>query len=74
MNSKNQSNFHFQDKLILIFRWINNYCISKSPHRSFGDLRNYVLFVNDDYFIDLPLLLSYMNEIDTNPELTTYER
>jgi hypothetical protein len=55
----------------MMLRWINDYCSSKS---SYIDLRKYVLFVDDDYYIDLDLLLFYLHKIDFDPDITTYER
>lgn len=57
-----------------MLKWINDYCSAKSPRTSFMDLRRYVLFVEDDYYIDLQTLLDYIRIIDEDPEMTTYER
>lgn len=57
-----------------MLRWINDYCSSKNRRALHIDLRNYVLFVNDDYYIDLDLLLTYISSIDEDAEMTTYER
>jgi hypothetical protein len=38
------------------------------------DLRRYVLFVDDDYYIDIDLLIFYIHRIDSDPDITTYER
>ncbi|CAM2709409.1 unnamed protein product [Rotaria socialis] len=61
-------------KMIMMLRWINDYCTSKSRRTSHIDLVNYVLFVDDDYYIDLDLLLLYIYNIDHDSEMTTYER
>ena len=39
------------------------------------DLRKYVLFVDDDYYIDMNSLLKYIKTIDEDPEMiTSYQR
>lgn len=58
----------------MMLRWIDNYCSSKLSETSYVDLRKYVLFVDDDYYIDLDPLLIYLRGIDEDPEMTTYER
>ena len=63
-----------QDKMIMMLRWITNYCASQSPRTSYLDLRNYVLFVDDDYYVDTDALLSYVHRLDDDPDITTYER
>ena len=65
------SNSH---ELVAMLRWVDEHCRSRSrlsPHR---DLRQYVLFIDDDYFLNVANLLSYLAILDGNPELTTYER
>ena len=57
-----------------MLRWITEYCSSKSSQSAHIDLRNYVLFVDDDYYLHLDSLLSYLYIIDENREMTTYER
>jgi hypothetical protein len=58
----------------MMLRWIGDYCSSKSRQAPHTDLRKYVLFVDDDYYIDLDFLLSYIYTIDEDQEMTTYER
>lgn len=60
--------------MIMMLRWITDYCTSKSRRSPHIDLRNYVLFVDDDYYIDLDSLLLYIYNIDEDREMTTYER
>ncbi len=57
-----------------MLRWVSDYCSVKSHRTSFIDLRNYVLFVDDDYYIDFDSLLFYIHRIDNDPDITTYER
>ncbi|CAF3638816.1 unnamed protein product [Rotaria sp. Silwood1] len=66
--------YHNTYKMVMMLRWINEYCTSKSRHSPSNDLRKYVLFVDDDYFIDLNSLLKYINKIDRNSDITPYER
>ncbi|CAF4070147.1 unnamed protein product [Rotaria sordida] len=61
-------------KMIMMLRWINDYCTSKSRRSPHIDLRKYVLFVDDDYYVDLDSLLLYIYSIDEDKEMTTYER
>ena len=58
----------------MMLRWIDIHCSTKSSRSSFMDLRKYVLFVNDDYYIDIERLVNYLQEIDNDPQMTTYER
>ena len=58
----------------MIFRWINEYCSSRSVRSPHLDLRTYVLIVDDDHYLDWESLMSYLNEIDEDREMTTYER
>jgi hypothetical protein len=58
----------------MMLRWINDYCTSKSVRSPHTDLRNYVLFVDDDYYIDIDSLLLYIRSLDEDPDITTYER
>jgi hypothetical protein len=62
------------DKMVMMLRWISEHCTSKSHRSPDNDLRNYVLFVDDDYYIDLNALLTYINKVDEDPDMTTYER
>ncbi|CAF4513884.1 unnamed protein product, partial [Rotaria magnacalcarata] len=68
--------FHYHNsyKMVMMLRWISQYCSSKSRHLPDNDLRKYVLFVDDDYFIDLTSLLIYINKIDEDLHMTSYER
>lgn len=61
--------FFSEDKMVMMLRWINEYCSSESH-----DLQKYVLFVDDDYFIDLPSLLLFTNKVDEDSEMTPYKR
>jgi len=58
----------------MMLRWISEYCTSKSHRSPHDDLRKYVLFIDDDYYLDLNSLLTYINKVDKDPDLTTYER
>ena len=58
----------------MLFRWINEYCSSKSVRSPHIDLRTYVLIVADDHYLDWQSLMSYVNEIDADGQMTTYER
>ncbi len=57
-----------------MLRWINDYCSSKSRRSSYVNLRNYVLFIDDDYYLDIDHLLLYTRGINADPDMTTYER
>ena len=71
---KNVDYILLEDKMIMMLRWINDYCSIKSSRSSYMDLRKYVLFLDDDYYVDLDLLLSYLYHIDQDDQITTYER
>ncbi|UJR24031.1 hypothetical protein I4U23_026996 [Adineta vaga] len=58
-------------KMVMMLRWINQYCTSKSSN---DNLRNYVLFIDDDYYLDLNSLLTYLNKIDQDPRMTIEQR
>ncbi|CAF2661667.1 unnamed protein product [Rotaria sp. Silwood2] len=60
--------------MVMMLRWISEYCTSKSTRFSQNDLRKYALFVDDDYYIDLNSLLTYINKVDEDPTMTSYER
>jgi hypothetical protein len=64
----------YLDKMIMMLRWISEYCTSKSRHSPHIDLRKYVLFVDDDYYIDINSLITYIIKIDQDSDMTTYER
>ena len=59
------------DKMVMMLRWVNKYCTSKSFNEN---LHNYVLFIDDDYYLDLNSLLTYLNKIDQDPQMTTEDR
>ncbi|CAF2519917.1 unnamed protein product [Rotaria sp. Silwood2] len=61
-------------KMIMMLHWISDYCTSKSRRSPHIDLRKYVFFVNDDYYVDIDQLLIYIYNIDEDKEMTTYER
>ncbi|CAF1377424.1 unnamed protein product [Adineta steineri] len=71
---KLDSYYYTSSKMIMMLRWITDYCTSKSERTSYQDLRNYVLFVDDDYYIDIDSLLLYLRRLDEDPDITTYER
>ncbi|CAF2441342.1 unnamed protein product [Rotaria sp. Silwood2] len=66
--------YHNSYKMVMMLRWISEYCTSKSTRFSQNDLRKYALFVDDDYYIDLNSLLTYINKVDEDPTMTSYER
>ncbi|CAF1095250.1 unnamed protein product [Rotaria magnacalcarata] len=66
--------YHNSYKMVMMLRWISQYCSSKSRHLPYNDRQKYVLFVDDDYFIDLTSLLIYINKIDEDLHMTSYER
>lgn len=61
-------------KMIMMLRWIDTHCSSKFSRSAYIDLRKYVLFVNDDFYIDIQVLKNYLQQIDDDREMTTYER
>ncbi|CAF1649911.1 unnamed protein product [Adineta ricciae] len=71
---KNDYYYYSSYKMIMMLRWITSYCASQSHRTSYLDLRNYVLFVDDDYYVDTDALLSYVNRLNRDPDITTYER
>ncbi|CAF3936543.1 unnamed protein product [Rotaria sordida] len=66
--------YHNSYKMVMMLRWINEYCTSKSYRSRYNELRKYVLFVDDDYYVDLNSLLKYINKIDEDSNMTPYER
>ena len=62
------------DKMLMMLRWINEYCRSKSDDLSSADLYRYVLFIDDDYFLQLDSLLSYVDRIDNDAQITADQR
>ncbi len=52
----------------MMLRWISEYCTSQS------DLRKYVLFIDDDYYLDLKSLINYLNKIDQDIDMTSNQR
>ncbi|CAF3536636.1 unnamed protein product [Rotaria sp. Silwood1] len=61
-------------KMIMMLRWISDYCTSKSVRSPHIDLRKYVFIINDNYYVDIDKLLIYIYYIDEDKEMTTYER
>ncbi|CAF3521172.1 unnamed protein product [Rotaria sp. Silwood1] len=61
-------------KMIMMLRWISDYCTSKSVRSPHTDLRKYVFIINDNYYVDIDKLLIYIYYIDEDKEMTTYER
>jgi hypothetical protein len=57
--------------MIMMLRWISEHCRSKSID---DDLRKYVLFIDDDYYLNLDVLLTYVQQIDRRPDATRHER
>ena len=52
-----------------MLRWVTDYCFFKSD-----DTRNYVLFIDDDYYLDVNSLIKYLKSLDNNDKMTTYQR
>ena len=52
-----------------MLRWVTDYCFFK-----FDDTRNYVLFIDDDYYLDVNSLIKYLKSLDNNDKMTTYQR
>ncbi len=57
-----------------MLRWVTNNCLSKSLRSPYTDIRNYVLFIDDDYYLNVDSLVEYLKLIDENKTMTTYER
>ncbi|CAF1141765.1 unnamed protein product [Didymodactylos carnosus] len=55
------------NKLVMMLRWIRSYCWSLE------NLNKYVLFIDDDYLLNLDNLLNYLYSID-NTKLSVHER
>jgi hypothetical protein len=62
------------DKTVMMLRWVTNNCFSKSLQSPYDDIRNYVLFIDDDYYLNVDALVEYLKSIDENKKMTTYER
>jgi len=54
--------------MVMMLRWISEYCTSKS------DLHKYVLFIDDDYYLNLKSLLNYLNKIDQDIDMSNDQR
>jgi hypothetical protein len=54
--------------MVMMLRWISEYCTSQS------DLYKYVLFIDDDYYLNLKSLLNYLNKIDQDIDMTSNQR
>ena len=68
------SDDHSSDRLQLMFRWIDENCVSKDERRLKSEMLNYVLILNDQFFVDIRALTNYIDQINRNAELTTFER
>lgn len=66
--------FLFEDKMLMMLRWIDEYCLSKSPRSPHRDLRHYVLFLDDDFILNHQNLDEFLLKINRDKEMTTYER
>lgn len=53
-----------------MLRWIQCFCSSNST----DDLRRYVLFIDDDYFLNLNRLLQYLDQLDKDETLNEKDR
>jgi len=58
------------DKMLMMLRWISSYCSSKPSEFSF-DHRRYVLFIDDDYYLNLKFLFDYLNQFDQRRQFIT---
>lgn len=54
-----------------MLRWINTHCTSAS---SAANLRTYALFIDDDYYLDLNSLLTYLTKVDQDPTMSVEQR
>ena len=57
-----------------MLRWISEHCREKSLSSVEKDLRRYVLFIDDDYFLDVEHLSRFLSEIDSNENLRKNDR
>ena len=58
----------------MMLRWITNNCISKSFQSSNDDIRNYVLFIDDDFYLNVHSLVEYLKLINANEKMSIYDR
>lgn len=63
-----------EDKMVMMLRWITNHCHETSLERIEKDLYRYVLFIDDDYFLNVPRLIDYLNQLDLNKEMSKDQR
>lgn len=65
------SYYHNSYKMVMMLRWISNYCHDKTTDK---DLYRYVLFIDDDYYLDVQHLIDYLNKIDFDENLSKRSR
>lgn len=65
--------YHNSYKMLMMLRWISSYCSSKRNEFSF-DHRRYVLFIDDDYYLNLKILRNYLNQLEYDSNLTFDQR
>lgn len=55
----------------LMLRWISEYCSSKQFEIN---LRKFVLFIDDDYYLNIHSLINFIKSLNENPSLTLHQR
>jgi hypothetical protein len=60
--------------MVMMLRWITDNCLVKSDSSQPDDFRNYVLIIDDDYYLDVESLVKYLELIDRDEKMTIYER
>ena len=60
--------------MVMMLRWIHEHCRWKSVESRHGDLRRYVLFIDDDYYLNLTSLLLFLDGVDQDSHLTRDDR
>lgn len=48
----------------MMLRWVTNNCLSKSFQSSYDDIRNYVLLIDDDFYLDTDAHVEYLKLTD----------
>ena len=57
--------------MLMMLRWINEYCSSKNLEEN---LRKYVLFIDDDYYLNLKSLIHFLQSLNENSQMTIEDR
>lgn len=57
--------------MLMMLRWIKEYCSSRNLQEN---LRQYVLFIDDDYYLNVQSLIEFIESLNRNSEMTNEDR